>query len=107
MTVYFGRHWNAPAFDGAQKVPTPVGDICFLCDQEIQDGDDGTTYANGGAVHLECWLRMGLGSPAHLQGMCSCSGQEEPEDDRTWREQGREVIRLIGRGDWVDGHHSQ
>jgi len=112
--LYFGRRWDAPAFDDARRGPTPVGTDCGLCPAPIAEGDDGTWQvfltadpmtAEVRPVHLECWLRQGLDSPAHVRGECSCAGLPEPEDDRTWREQGREVIRLLGHGDWLDDDH--
>lgn len=106
QVYYFGRWWDAPAFDDAIERPTPVGETCPLCTEPIEPTDSGTwqpmTSAIGQPVHIECWLRQGLGSPAHVERRCSCTGVPEPEDDRTWREQGREVIRLIGRGHYLD-----
>lgn len=106
---YFGRWWDAPAFDDAIEAPVPVGEPCGLCPEPIAEGDSGTWQVfglSGGLagrpVHIECWIRQGLGSPAHVQHRCSCTGAEEPVDERTWREQGREVIRLIGRGAYLD-----
>jgi hypothetical protein len=99
---YFGERWDAPAFDDAIEMPTPVGETCGLCEEPVEADDSGTIqqfYAGGvlgpRPVHIECWLRQGLGSPAHLRGECSCSGRPEPADDRSWREQGREVMRMI------------
>lgn len=110
--VYFGRRWDAPAFDEAAPIATPVGEACGLCSEPVGEHDDGTlqtfvdmvegrAVGRVGPVHVECWLRQGLGSPAHVQGRCSCTGAVEPDDQRTWREQGREVIRLIGKGAWI------
>jgi len=96
--VYFGAKWDSPQFDGATEVSTPVGGVCGYCSELIDDGDAGT-FSNFGIVnapvHLECMLRAALGSPAHLRGECSCSGAEEPEDNRSWREQGAAVIQMI------------
>lgn len=106
MQTFFGERWDAPAFDDATEVPTPVGEPCLHCEEPITEGDSGTVQPaivmgeNGyvsepRAQHIECYLRSALGSPAHIMGQCSCSGGEEPEDSRTWREQGLESIRLL------------
>lgn len=101
---YFGERWDAPAFDDAELVATPVGETCGHCGERITENDSGTfenwvTIPEGysvRAVHIECFLRSVLGSPAHLQGLCYCnSGQPEEDDGRSWREQGRETMRLI------------
>jgi hypothetical protein len=102
-TYFFGERWDAPAFDDAIERPTPVGETCPLCKETVEQGDRGTWQAfmftekraEFCPTHLECWLRQGLGSPAHLRGECSCSGGPEPADDRSWRDQGREVMRMI------------
>lgn len=105
-TFYFGDRWDAPAFDFAIERERPVGSLCALCDEPIGETDSGTwqAFVTGGPddwvsevrpEHIECWLRQGLGSPAHLRGQCACAGNEEPPDDRSWREQGREVVSMV------------
>lgn len=111
---YFGQRWDAPAFDDAIEQEPPVGDTCGQCEESIEQGDSGTwqTFILGGPddwnpqvrpVHIECWVRAGLGSPAHLRGQCSCAGHEEPPDDRSWRDQGREVVRMVREREGIFG----
>jgi len=106
---YFGQWWDAPAFDDAIEKDRPVGETCGMCQESIEEADSGTWQAfiegepdawqaQSKPVHIECWLRSGLGSPAHLRGQCACAGNEEPPEDRSYREQGREVIRMIREG---------
>lgn len=115
MQNFFGERWDAPAFDDATEIPTPVGERCLDCDELIAEGDSGTmtpaiikTEDGYGseirAQHIECHLRHFLGSPAHIMGQCSCSGGEEPEDSRTWREQGLESIRLLKEREGLFSH---
>lgn len=85
-TFYFGERWDAPAFDDAKQIATPVGEPCGFCEVAIKDGDQGTTmpfvYDNGSAVrsvHLGCMLRSILGSADHLLGRCACVGGEESD----------------------------
>lgn len=105
---YFGERWDAPAFDEAVEVPTPVGATCPWCTEEIAEGDrgqlmpqvrtdaKGQLYSNAGAVHLECMMRSVLGSPSHMRKLCSCFGGEgDHDDERPWREQGRIVMEII------------
>lgn len=83
---YFGRRWNAPAFDDAVPVPTPLGAVCLFCDDLVDEHDDGimqpAVMAGGGTIapiHLECHLRSVLGCVSHLARRCSCFGGGEHE----------------------------
>lgn len=105
---YFGERWDAPAFDDAIQMPVPTGDRCLYCEIEITHEDSGTFqhYWEPGSdpklmrpVHIECWFRSGMGSPAHMRGECSCFGKEEPEDPRSFYEQGKESIAIFKRGE--------
>lgn len=101
---FFGKRWDAPAFDELTEAPTPVGEECPFCDEVFIEGDRGLWMGWNGyerPVHLECLLRSTLGSPAHQLGICSCSGGEEPVDKRSWREQGQEVMRMIQEGEGI------
>lgn len=85
--VYFGQWWDAPAFDGATQVAIPAGRVCLHCTEAVTDADSGTftpcMRAEGQArievVHIECWLRAGLGSLSHLEHRCSCYGGGDHE----------------------------
>jgi hypothetical protein len=104
---YFGERWDAPAFDGGQQVPTPAGEACLFCQRVLEDTDSGTFInapLNLTPVHIQCWLRSGLGSIAHLKHECSCYGKpcygkEEPGDDRDYYDQGQEVMEFV-RSTW-------
>lgn len=98
--------WDAPAYDDGEHVPPPVGEPCEQCRELIEQGDRGVvipgvkmTDAGPVAVllpfHLECHLRLSLGSLAHLEGRCSCTGAEEPAVDMTAREEARAVQRHV------------
>jgi len=114
---YFGKWWDAPAFDDAVEKDRPVGEVCGLCEESIEEADSGTWQTfildtgqedpkyvyEERPEHIECWLRSGLGSPAHLRRECACYGHEEPADDRSYREQGREVIRMIKTREGIFG----
>lgn len=103
MEHYFGERWDAPAFDDAREVPTPVGEICGYCEEAVAEGDSGilmTFLESLGArqrpVHIECWLRAALGDICHLDGRCTCFDAENGEhDDRPWREQGRATMEWV------------
>lgn len=122
--LYFGRHWDAPAFDDAVPVAAPVDRVCLLCSEPIGAEDSGTFFgatfgaddardgeagvppspevlaemvARAQPVHLECWLRQGLGDVPHLEGRCSCAGGSE-HDDRPYREGARATL------DWLLAH---
>jgi hypothetical protein len=38
---WFGKSWGAPINEHCGFVPTPVGEICILCDKPILEGDSG------------------------------------------------------------------
>lgn len=93
---YFGQWWDAPAYDDATKVETPVGTPCLMCGEEIAEGDSGNYFVGsleGLPQHLECWLRSSLGSLEHLQGRCTCvaGGREQG----SYREQARAVMAWV------------
>lgn len=64
-------------------MPVPVGEVCVHCSELVDAGDrgvlcptaemvDGRVVAATRPVHVECWVRMGVGGPAHLMGVCAC-----------------------------------
>jgi len=100
-TQHFGPPWDAPNMEPSDdhqviQVPTPVGQLCTWCQTAIAEGDRGLFHAvahinesgiHGSAepIHVECHLRMILGSINHLTNRCSCHGHTEdpaPGNDR-------------------------
>jgi len=90
VTAWFGEPWPSAELPAsicenpAQRVPTPVGEPCLHCGEEISSGDrgvlqqalnlgpDGRPISLVGALHIECLMRMTVGGPGHLLGVCSC-----------------------------------
>lgn len=88
---WFGEPWPSAALpspvcsDPAARRPTPVGMPCLHCADEISSGDRGVLQqalslgptgepvSMNGPVHIECLMRMVVGGPAHLLGLCSCA----------------------------------
>lgn len=79
---YFGDPWDAPAWEGATQVTTPIGGICPICRETIIDGDrgwmrgtirevNGQPQGSVTPVHIECEALSVIG---HMVGVCSCSG---------------------------------
>lgn len=107
MQVYFGRRWDAPAFDDAIEIPTPVGQLCLWCGEPIEAGDNGSTMGSPTGVqpvHLECFLRSLLGDVPHLEGRCLCSGGGD-HDERPYHEGSRAALEWLlshRRGRFVD-----
>ncbi len=96
-----------------QQVPVPVGQACMYCTEQVDETDRGflravmrsETSATVEPVHIECDLRSMLGSPRHLRGECSCFRRDRPEtDDRSWREQAREVVAMLNTERAAVGH---
>lgn len=94
---YFGERWDAPAFDDAVQVDRPVGAVCTPCGEPIAEDDSGTFWGDGKPVHIECWLRMGVGGPNHLLRKCSCYGGDQPPDpvSLSMRDAARMTKRII------------
>lgn len=96
--AWFGTHWGTPDLESAQQVPTPVGQMCEMCNAAIVEGDDG--YGQPGIVtidgqpqlrahwmHRECRLDDIL---THMFGCCRCV-----YPDLTPRQRGRMAIDRI------------
>jgi hypothetical protein len=105
---FFGRHWDAPMLDeGAVQIPVPIGASCMHCDELITGADRGlmralVSYDRTGDLvaasrpaHMECDLRSGLGSIAHLRGECLCSSQAEQFYPGTIRDEARAVLEYL------------
>ena len=107
MARYFGERWDAPAFDDAEQIPTPVDALCMECREPIAVGDrgammmagkivDGSPVGHEEPLHLECYLRMMLGSIDHLLRQCSCFGGPQGHGPPN-RESARAVLAWAGR----------
>lgn len=82
--------------EGEETVDTPIGAPCVLCDEAIAEGDMGSVYENGGAVHYECSMRGVAGSVGHQLGRCSCyGGTEEDPPGLTPRQAARAAARIF------------
>jgi hypothetical protein len=116
--AYFGEQWDAPAWDDGVLVPAPVGEDCLHCAEPIEEGDSGVLVghmrrarpgetpmgrmASGEEVvslgvphHLECHLRLVLGTVAHLEGRCLCVGGTEPESTLSARDEARASLAWL------------
>ena len=96
----FGEPWDSPICEGARQVPTPVGGVCVLCKELVDEGDRGVLIPYGTAngyeerpEHAECHLRSIVGSPEHIMGWCSCHGGGT-DLEMTYREEARHTWRL-------------
>lgn len=108
MTLWFGEPWpsaelRAPVCeDDNRRIPVPVGGVCYLCDELIDDTDRGvaipsvvTDKATGEPMpsqlvhsHIECHLRSVLGCSGHLLG-------QGHTHDISYREDARRVVRWL------------
>lgn len=107
---FFGARGDAPIYEDAIPVATPVGQDCYDCGEPITDGDDGWLRPYGylpdgtdnvaflkwrlSPIHRECDLLLVLG---HLVNVCPCNAEWS---QRPRREQAREAIRR-----WDNGHY--
>lgn len=86
MIRYQGRKWDAPFTDDA--IEAVITGTCGWCYEEVTVEDNAVETAalleSGPGMlpmHLECHIRMMLGSVAHLEGRCTCRSGSEREDD--------------------------
>jgi hypothetical protein len=119
-TAFFGQRWDSPLLDldegsTIEQVAPPVGHLCMVCDEPIEDSDRGLVlpvmYVVGQTrsddwhpVHIECSLRLVLGSANHCKKLCACYGQDEQEWTGTAREEACEVMRIVNEGRAASGH---
>jgi hypothetical protein len=109
-TVYFGQRWDAPLLDGdTVQIDVPLGKACMFCDEPITAEDrglmrpairnvGGELVATQEPAHMECDLRAGLGSLAHVEGRCTCAGARRTEEFAgTDREEALAVLAHINR----------
>lgn len=104
---FFGEPWPSGICDEGTQVPTPVGDLCLLCDEPIADGDRGSFMGRGvrdlvaimAPVHRECSFREVMGGIGHLEDHERwCLIEHDPDGGRTRRQSSLEVW------DWVQLH---
>jgi hypothetical protein len=58
---------------------------CVWCTEPVQTEDITLRFANGPVAHHGCAVRMAIGSVAHPQRCCDCSGPGSTESDRLCR----------------------
>lgn len=88
---YFGKSWSSVC---ENKVPTPIGELCYHCEELIESGDRGLIIPCVGdivqerPIHLCCFIREVVGSVGHQQKKCSCYGgnEEDPPAGMTKKE---------------------
>lgn len=89
MNVWFGTSWGAPVCSSTPHVGVPVDAHCLHCEEAIAPDDSGVgaPFLDGATVtqawyHVECWVRMIVGSTGHQLKLCPCFGgtyEGEPE----------------------------
>jgi hypothetical protein len=72
--------------DDRHRVPTPIGEVCYWCEEPIVEGDRGIIRPwvqidesiPTRPIHIECDLRSVIGPVAFLNGKCKHAGGTEP-----------------------------
>lgn len=76
MMKWFGPYTGYALQEELEREPTPVGDTCDHCDEEITSEDTGVLMAGIPdrwlIYHWNCFLRGTFGSVAHIEGRCGC-----------------------------------
>lgn len=111
---WFGRRWDSPAYEDMPQIPAPVGAECLYCRELVDEEDAGLsiphvksrTEVETAYMHAECWLRAAIGSVDHLDGNCTCyvrhahKGFHDNEPKKSWRDEGRDVMKRIWGENW-------
>lgn len=81
---WFGRAHGAPYELDTPHVPTPVGEPCLWCAEQIQQGEDGLVVGyidtdkspepQQVPYHYECYMRQIIGGVNHQMHLCHCRG---------------------------------
>jgi len=115
---WFGEPWpSGVCYDDDGRLreemrkPFPTGEICLYCDVCFDEaaGDAGQampvyTIEGGAEVrhgHRECMLRTAVGSLAHLEGRCRCSGAPDPDSDDLGMTRRQEALAVWA---WCQDH---
>lgn len=89
---YFGPAYRRKDYEEQQ--PTPVGELCMLCQEPIAEGDCGT-FQGAHPIHYECQMRSVVGSVGHQMGTCSCfGGTEDDPPGMTYRQAAIAAVQL-------------
>lgn len=103
---YHGRKWDAPLTDDAiemaeELVAALLPQPCALC-REAMTVEDDILLTPGMSAHLECNLRSGMGSVAHLEGRCLCCGGTDSDDHQNYRESAKATLQWL-----LDNHRGR
>jgi len=99
---YFGEPWPSGICEEGVRVPVPVGEMCWWCEETITEDACGSFMLGPTGMdpmHRECALRSTLGGIGHLEDhhfWCVIMG--DPDGGRTKRYSALEVWA------WVNAH---
>lgn len=101
---WFGKAYGAPYEADTPHADTPVGELCWRCDEPIGPDDSGLLIPHWGGAdrgswhpyHYDCHMRGIIGGLNHLRGSCTCCGGTEPPDppNMTKREAASAAVAL-------------
>lgn len=92
---WFGTDWGAKCCFEDEHVETPVGSECLYCKELVELGDRGLVNVIGQTFHLECQVRMIVGSVGHQMKQCYCyGGSQEDPPNMTRREAAKAALEL-------------
>jgi hypothetical protein len=71
---------------------------CLYCDEPVINGESVQRINNGGDnLHLECFIRMIVGSIGHQLCQCSCYGGSEEDPPGASRREGARIAAILYR----------
>lgn len=90
------------------RVPTPVGQPCLHCDEEVAADESGvvTKFYDGKEdkevpMHRECVLRSIFGSVGHQERRCSCFGGDYDDPPGMTRRQAAKAAAALVKNELV------
>lgn len=89
--------WDAPVTDELDPIPTPVGERCMHCREQIAEGDNGAVMPFGHFVqHRECSLRSVMGGIGHhIDHARYCAGEFGTDAGLSYRRSALLVWQLL------------
>lgn len=77
------RSWFGPQVHPgiSNRIAVPIEHTCLHCSEFFERSNNGVRLMSGEFAHLECLLRMTIGSLGHQRHLCACYSHHPALDD--------------------------